>query len=363
MRQLVSLAFVVTIPFCFGDTRLSAQETSKPNTDSAQAESSKGDVKNANPKADVGKPEDKKPEDKKPEDKKPEDKKPEDKKPEDKKPEDKKPEDKKPEDKKPEDKKPEDKKPEDKLPPIRKLPGVGSLTHPKLPGQPWRIHDLFRPHPPVVEPGADNRSAPSDATVLFDGNDLSHWCHRGGKEDELYEPRWKVTDGYFEVTSNTGSLYTLESFGSCQLHIEWASPAEVRGDSQGRGNSGIKLMERFEIQVLDSYNNRTYADGQAGSVYGQYPPLVNASRRPGEWQTYDIFFEAPVFEENKLIRPAYVTVIHNGVLVQHHREFAGPTGLRNPGYAPQPPAAPIMLQDHGNPVRYRNIWIRTSNLQ
>ncbi len=184
------------------------------------------------------------------------------------------------------------------------------------------------------------------------------WYHRGSTGEDLIEPKWKVQDGYMEITAASGSVYTLDSFGSCQLHIEWAAPEEVKGDSQNRGNSGIKLMERFEVQVLDSFNNRTYADGQAGSLYGQYPPLVSAIRKPGEWQTYDIIFEAPVMEEGKLIKPAYATVIHNGVLVHHHRELAGPTGIRPLNYQGTPPAAPLMLQDHGSPVRYRNIWIR-----
>jgi hypothetical protein len=239
----------------------------------------------------------------------------------------------------------------------RPLVGLGSVTNPKLPGQPWRIHDQMRPQPPKITPGGENRDPPSDALVLFDGTDLSLWCHRGS-DGELFEPEWIVQDGYMEVTPRTGSLYTLDSFGSCQLHIEWSAPEVVKGNSQSRGNSGIKVMELFEVQVLDSFNNRTYSDGQAGSLYGQYPPLVSAVRPPGEWQSFDIFFEAPLSEEEKLIRPAFVTVIHNGVLVHHHRELAGATGARAPVYPVMAPAAPLMLQDHGNPVRFRNIWIR-----
>jgi hypothetical protein len=160
--------------------------------------------------------------------------------------------------------------------------------------------------------------------------------------------------------SRTGDIETKELFGDCQLHIEWAAPAEVRGESQGRGNSGVFLMGRYEIQVLDGYENPTYADGTTASIYGQYPPLVNACRRPGEWQVYDIFFVAPRWEGERLLSPAYVTVLHNGVLVHHHQALMGPTGHRNAtSYdRPHPPEGPLKLQDHRDPVRYRNIWIR-----
>ncbi len=161
------------------------------------------------------------------------------------------------------------------------------------------------------------------------------------------------------VAGGTGDIQTKQHFGDCQLHIEWAAPVEVKGESQGRGNSGVFLMGRYEIQVLDCYSNVTYADGATAAIYGQYPPLVNACRKPGEWQTYDIFFVAPRFEGEKLVSPAYVTVIHNGVLVHHHQELLGSTGHKIlPSYEPHPPKGPIRLQDHGNPVRYRNIWIR-----
>ncbi len=248
----------------------------------------------------------------------------------------------------------------------KKLPKLGSATGPMLPGQPWRVHDLRRPRPGMIVPGELTTydkpgTAPSDAVVLFDGTDLSNWCHVS-KEDPnlLLAAQWKVADGYFEVSPKTGPLQTIDSFGSCQLHIEWQTPAEVKGDSQGRGNSGVFFMEEFEVQVLDSYDNRTYADGQAGALYGQYPPLVNASRKPGQWQVYDIIFIAPKFSlEGKLEKPALVTVIHNGVLLHHAREYYGPTGGGVvPKYNSLTPAAPIALQDHGNPVRYRNVWIR-----
>ena len=200
----------------------------------------------------------------------------------------------------------------------------------------------------MVTPGTQG-SAPSDAVVLFDGKDLSHWT----------TARWKVENGYVEVTPHAGDLISKEKFGDAQLHIEWAAPAQVKGNSQGRGNSGVFLQSRYEVQVLDSFDNPTYADGQASAIYGQWPPLVNASRKPGEWQTYDIVFEAPRFQGEKLVKPAFITVFHNGVLVQNHREAMGPTMHRELAkYVPQPAEDSLKLQDHGNPVRYRNIWIR-----
>ena len=231
----------------------------------------------------------------------------------------------------------------------------GYTNTPVLPNQPWHVHDPARPYPPVVTPGDGCGTPPSDAVVLFNGQNLEHW-----RNDKGEPGRWKIENGYMEVTPKTGTLSSRDEFGSCQLHIEWASPAEVRGDSQGRGNSGIFLMGFYEIQVLDSYNNPTYADGQAASIYGQFPPLVNAVRKPGEWQSYDIFFEAPVFAaDGKLEKPAYVTVVHNGVLVQNHQEILGRgTHQRVATYQPHGPKGPLSLQDHGNPVRYRNIWFR-----
>ena len=220
----------------------------------------------------------------------------------------------------------------------------------------WQVHDPQRPVPLVVTPGTEDRLPPSDAVVLFDGTNLSAW--KGTKQPN--QPAlWKVENGYIEVVPQTGDIETKEAFGSCQLHIEWAAPATVKGDSQGRGNSGIFFMGRYEVQVLDSYNNLTYADGQAGAVYGQNPPLVNACRAPGQWQTYDIIFHAPKFEGDKLVRPADVTVLHNGLLVQDGWILTGPTAWKQrPPYEPHPDKLPVSLQDHGNPVRYRNIWIR-----
>ena len=224
----------------------------------------------------------------------------------------------------------------------------------------WKVHDLSRPVPPVITPGAASTQeapgrAPSDAVVLFDGKDLSHWAHKDGSA-----PKWKVENGYAEVVAKSGYIYTRDGFGDCQHHLEFAEPTPPKGESQGRGNSGVFLMGLYEIQVLDSYENKTYADGQASAVYGQYPPLVNASRPPGQWQTYDIVFHAPRFDASgKLTRPARATVIHNGVLVQDNVEISGPTehGERPP-YKAHPEKLPLALQDHGEPVHFRNIWIR-----
>ena len=232
---------------------------------------------------------------------------------------------------------------------------VGYNDTPILPDSEWHVHDGDRPQPAIVTPGTQESlgGAPYDAVVLFDGADTSKWVGRDG------EVQWKVEDGYMEVT-RTGDIKTKDSFGNCQLHIEWASPSEVKGESQGRGNSGVFLMDRYEIQVLDGYDNITYADGITAAIYGQYPPLVNACRKPGEWQTYDIIFIGPRFDGNELIQPAYATIIHNGVLVHHHQAVLGPTGHRSlSSYSqPHPPEAPLRLQDHGDLVRYRNIWIR-----
>ncbi|WP_164102719.1 3-keto-disaccharide hydrolase [Candidatus Laterigemmans baculatus] len=244
-----------------------------------------------------------------------------------------------------------------------RISGIGSTDGPQLPGQPWRVHDLFRPQPRVVTPADTELTVPppSDALVLFDGTDLALWGHRDREEPGMFvEPQWKVENGYFQASRGHGDLYTLDSFGSVQLHLEWAAPEEAKGRSQGRGNSGVKFLGLYEVQILDSYNNRTYADGHAGAIYGQYPPAVNASRPPGKWQSYDIIFEIPKFDGDELVRPGFITVLHNGVLVQHRRELAGVTGMKSPGkYSPHPPAGPIMLQDHGNPVRFRNVWVRS----
>lgn len=211
---------------------------------------------------------------------------------------------------------------------------------------------IIWPEPPVVTPG-ENGAAPSDAIVLFDGKDLS--AFNGGD-------KWEIKDGYAVVRG--GGLTSKQAFGDCQLHFEFASPEEVKGNGQGRGNSGFYLMGRYEIQVLDSYNNPTYFDGQAASVYKQQPPTVNASRKPGEWQTMDIIFTAPKFDDDgKVTKPAAVTVLHNGIVVHNHFELQGSTSyIEAAKYSKHPDKLPLSIQDHGNPVRYRNIWIR-ENIQ
>ena len=213
--------------------------------------------------------------------------------------------------------------------------------------------EVWEPEPAVVKPGGRGK-APSDAIVLFDGKDLSKWTGRSGKAE------WTVADGSMTVEPGTGSISTRDSFGDVQLHVEWRTPTEIVGEGQGRGNSGVFLMERYEVQVLDSWENRSYSNGQAGSIYKQHIPLVNASRAPGEWQTYDIVFMAPRFRgDGSLERPATMTVLHNGVLVQNHVEIQGPTVFRGPPrYEAHAPKAPIQLQDHRNFVSYRNIWVR-----
>jgi Domain of Unknown Function (DUF1080) len=234
---------------------------------------------------------------------------------------------------------------------------VGYTDTPYLPDGKWRVHDLNRPHPKVITPGATSSSAPSDAIVLFDGTNLSKWT--GMKRGAPVEPPWKVENGYVECVPDTTDLVTKEKLGDIQLHIEWQSPAKIEGESQDRGNSGVILMGRYEVQVLDSYQNTTYADGQAGAMYGQYPPLVNAVRKPGEWQTYDLIFEAPRFENGKLVKPAYLTLFHNGVLLHNHQAFIGAVEHRRVGhYTPHPAEESLTLQNHGTRVRFRNIWVR-----
>ncbi len=214
--------------------------------------------------------------------------------------------------------------------------------------------EVWEPEPVVVTPAAGG-AAPSDALVLFDGSDLGRWQHRDGSD-----VKWSVADGAVTVVPGTGDIVTKEGFGDIQLHVEWRTPAIIEGEGQGRGNSGIFIQQRYEVQVLDSYRNRTYSNGQAASIYKQHIPLVNASRPPGQWQSYDIFFTAPRFAaDGSLTKPAYVTVVHNGVLVQNHVEIAGPIRfIGEPQYEPHPLRQPLRLQDHNNPVSYRNIWIR-----
>ena len=223
----------------------------------------------------------------------------------------------------------------------------------------WEIHDTGRAQPPVVDPGpapAEPRPAPSDAVVLFDGGDLDAWEHPDGAP-----AAWTLRDNYVEVDTGHGDIQTKEAFGDMQLHLEWMTNPSVTGRGQGRGNSGVFLMGTYEVQVLDSYDNPTYPDGQAAALYGQYPPLVNATRPPGEWQTYDIIFRRPRFDQDgSVATPARVTVYHNGVLVQDRVELTGPTAHHDrPPYEAHAARLPLRLQDHGDgAVRYRNIWVR-----
>ena len=236
---------------------------------------------------------------------------------------------------------------------------TGYTDTPLIPGSKWRVHDDTRPRPPVITPGTFSTpdvpgKPPSDAVVLFDGKNLDAW-----RTDKGEPAKWKVENGYLEVVPGAGDIFTRAEFGDSQLHIEWRAPSPPKGDSQGRGNSGIFLMGLYETQVLDCYHNLTYADGQAGAVYGQSPPLVNACRPPGEWQTYDIVYTAPRFKDGKIDVPGFVTTFHNGVLVQNHTQILGATEHRAvPKLVVHGPKASLKLQDHHDPVRFRNIWIR-----
>jgi hypothetical protein len=213
--------------------------------------------------------------------------------------------------------------------------------------------EVWEPEPVVVTPG-EGTAPPSDAIVLFDGTNLDNWENMKGEKAE-----WIVSDGAMTTVKGTGAIRSKVVYGDCQLHIEWRTPSEVKGKGQGRGNSGVFLQGIYEVQVLDSYENRTYSNGQAASIYKQNMPLVNACKPPGEWQTYDIIYRAPIFDDDgKLASPAYITVIQNGILVQNHYQIKGDTpyiGL--PKYEAHG-EGPLMLQDHSNPVSFRNIWLR-----
>jgi len=239
--------------------------------------------------------------------------------------------------------------------PARPAP-TGYMDTPMIPGTHWHIHDDTRPRPSAVTPGVNPGEPPSDAIVLFSGqeSDLGQW------EDQKAQPtKWKVVNGAMECVPRSGYIRTKQKFGDVQLHVEFACPTPPSGNSQGRGNSGVFFSDgSFEVQVLDSSENTSYADGQCGALYGQYPPLVNACRKPGEWQQYDIVYHMPRFEGGKLVKPATATVFHNGVLLHEKRELMGPTGHKKIGaYVPLEKGS-LQLQDHGNPVRYRNIWVR-----
>lgn len=249
--------------------------------------------------------------------------------------------------------------------------GLGYQDTPLVPGTQWHIHDGERPQPTVVTPGEFSTqekvgTAPSDAVVLFDGKDLSKWTSGDRHQGEGGDAKWHVVDGYFECVPKAGYLHTRDTFGpDVQVHVEFATPAVPKGNGQGRGNSGVFFYGGlYEIQVLDCFENQTYPDGQAAALYGQWPPLVNASRKPGEWQVYDIIFEGPRWEGEKLLSPAYATVFHNGVLVQPRRAYFGPsTHKQILPYKPHPEKGTIALQDHGNPVRFRNVWLRELKLK
>ena len=219
----------------------------------------------------------------------------------------------------------------------------------------WPQHYKDRPTPPIVMPGTGTvgMTPPAGAVVLFDGKNLDQWEHDKGPA------AWKVEGGAFQVVPGTGTLHTKAAFGDAQVHIEWASPKPAKGSDQDRGNSGVFPMGRYEVQVLDSYENVTYADGQAGAIYGQFPPLVNASRPPGEWQSYDIIFHRPRWDAaGKLTSPARMTVLHNGILVQDNIELVGPTShMRRAPYEKHADRLPLALQDHEHPVRFRNVWV------
>ena len=229
---------------------------------------------------------------------------------------------------------------------------VGYKDTPILPWAKYHKHDPDRPLPPEVTPGkpstqAETGSAPSDAVVLFNGKDLACW----------QPSKWRIEDGELVVTE--GNLESKQSFGDCQLHVEWQAPDPPRGPQMNRGNSGVFFMKRYEVQISDSYSEKIYPDGSAAAIYGETPPLVNATLPPGQWQAYDIIFTTPRFENDELVEPARITMFHNGLLVHLNTEIHGPCAWRviRP-YEPHPAEQPLVLQAHGNPVRYRNIWIR-----
>jgi hypothetical protein len=240
-----------------------------------------------------------------------------------------------------------------------KKPKLGYTDTPQLPNSKYRVHDGERPQPPAVVPGSFSTNdvpgkPPADAVVLFDGSSLAKW-----KDGKGNTPSWTIENGAAIISKGGGSISTRDEFGDCQLHIEWSAPNPPRGRDQGRGNSGVYLMNRYEVQVLDSYDNLTYADGHAGAIYGQSPPLSLPLHKPGEWNVYDIVFTAPRFKDGKLERPGFITVLVNGVCVQANLELLGATLWRAlPKYTPHGAKGPITLQDHGDPVRFRNIWVR-----
>ena len=235
----------------------------------------------------------------------------------------------------------------------------GYQDTPIVPGTKWHVHDGERPQPEIVTPGTFSTQdapgkPPSDATVLFDGTNLDKW-----KSDKGEAAQWDLIDGVMQVKPKSGTMTSKDEFGDCQLHLEWSAPNPPTGNSQGRGNSGLFMMGRYEIQILDTYNNPTYADGTAGAIYGQSPPQVNAVMPPGQWNVYDVIWQGPRFKDGKLEKPAYATIFVNGVVVQNHTMLIGDTPFKHVGkYNPHGETGPISLQDHGNPMRFRNIWYR-----
>ena len=231
---------------------------------------------------------------------------------------------------------------------------LGYSDTPELPDSGYKVHDGTRPQPRVLEPGCGN-DPPPDATVLFDGTSLDAW-----QSMEEGPAPWELPgDGSMRVVPGTGNIRTRFSLGDIQLHLEFSCPTEIKGEGQGRGNSGVFLMGLYEVQVLDNSHNPTYADGTVGALYGQRPPLVNAIREPGQWNNYDIFWNCPVFEDGSLNQPARITVLLNGVVVHHAAELLGPTTHKElPPKQPHGPRGPLMLQDHGDLVSFRNIWVR-----
>jgi hypothetical protein len=229
---------------------------------------------------------------------------------------------------------------------------------PLLPNSPWRVHDRKRPQPVLVAPGSvglcpQAATPPADAVVLFNGKDLSQWT--GGNEKG-------IEDGCINILK-TGELRSKKQFGDCQLHVEWATPAKADGGNMQWGNSGVLFFGLFEVQIIESHDSHIYADGNAGAIYGQYPALVNPTRKPGEWQSFDIVFTAPHFDGTKLAQPAYLTVFYNGVLVQYHRAVMGNVAHRQlPAYNTPISEGPIVLQQHGSAVRFRNLWVRPLKL-
>jgi hypothetical protein len=247
--------------------------------------------------------------------------------------------------------------------------GLGYTDTPKLPNSPWRVHDRNRPQPKMVVPGDKPGAPPSDAIVLFDGRDFSEWEPAEEKNfgsaygRHVLDPKI-IQDGSFDIMQ-TGWMQTKRHFGDCQLHIEWRALEKPDGNNLDWGNSGIFFLGHYELQILESHDNRIYADGMAGAVYGQSPPLVNPSLPPGRWQTYDVVFTAPRFDgaQPKLLRPAYITVFFNGVLAQNHTEILGDTRHQTlPDYRSHDSTGPIVLQPHRSAVRFRNIWVRPLKL-